>query len=171
MRRFLEEDLASQGIDTKTSLKIEFENKVYLRAKTLPRQFYAKAAELKEKYLSQNLASLLIEHKTWITVWVEESKKREETANNDWYQVQELSISELEVEESGTKQIDQEEESETVVEYLDNQTPSDQEKLAIKKMTKKYRGVDYEVEVSQADSSSITQVNKQKLKKYRGRYY
>lgn len=71
MSYLLEEDLTSQGIDTKTTLQIKFNNRVYVRVKTLPMQFYERARIIKEEYTARNIDSLLIKHKSWIAVWAE----------------------------------------------------------------------------------------------------
>ena len=66
-----EEELNARGLATKNSLKIRFNNKVYVRVKTLPRQFYGQGLKLQEEYAAQNRDSLLIEHKNWIAIWRE----------------------------------------------------------------------------------------------------
>ena len=71
MSYLLEEELTSQGIATKTTGKIRFNNKVSVRVKTLPRQFDRQGQKLKEKFREQNRDSLPIKHKTQITIWLE----------------------------------------------------------------------------------------------------
>lgn len=82
MSYWLEEELTLQGVDTKTTFKIRFNNKIYVRVKTLPRQFYEQGQKLKEEYAAQNRDSLLIQHKNWIAIWLEELNPLEESEKN-----------------------------------------------------------------------------------------
>ncbi|MGK7949760.1 MAG: hypothetical protein AB4368_13460 [Xenococcaceae cyanobacterium] len=88
MTYLLEEDLTSQGIYTKTSLQIKFDNRVYLRVKTLPKQFYERAEKIKKEYLSNNIDTLLIEHRNWIAIWVEQKSNELDLAEREYlYQI------------------------------------------------------------------------------------
>ena len=161
MSYLLEEELAAQGIFTKTTLKIRLNYKVYVRVKTLPMKFYERAKKLKEEYTAKNLDSLLIEHKNWIAVWIEELNKLDEIENNYFYRVKDLS-STVEDTSSQLKQI-QEKSS------LDRQNSSALQEFASKPLLKKYRGVTYKDNVSD-DSPSLTESEKL-TRKYRGIIY
>lgn len=88
MTYLLEEDLTSQGICTKTSLQIKFDNRIYVRVKTLPKQFYEQAEKIKKEYVSNNIDTLLIEYRNWIAIWVEQKSNELDLAEREYlYQI------------------------------------------------------------------------------------
>ena len=161
MSYLLEEELTAQGVFTKTSLKIRFNYKVYVRVKTLPMKFYERAKKIKEEYTAKNLDSLLIKHKSWIAVWIEELNRLDEIENNYFYRVQDLS-STVEDNSSQLTQI-------RAQSSLEHQSSSVIQKFESKPSLKKYRGVTYEDNVSD-NSPSLTE-SEQLTRKYRGIIY
>ena len=164
MSYLLEEDLTSQGIATKTTLKIRFNDKVYVRVKTLPKKFYEQAKKLKEEYKAQNLDSLLIEHKTWIAVWKEELSQLDEIDYS--YQEEEV-LSSL---ANTTYQL-------TKIQgvcYLDDDESLNLPEFSSQLATRKYRGVVYEdnhLEDNHLKESSAIVPAHPKARKYRGVVY
>lgn len=89
MTYLLEEELTSQGIQTKTTLKIKLNNRVYVRVKTLPKQFYEQAEKIKNEYDSSNINTLFIEHKSWVAIWVEQKRNGLDRTESEYlYKVQ-----------------------------------------------------------------------------------
>lgn len=161
MSYLLEEELALQGVSTKTTLKIRFNNKVYVRVKTLPLKFYERAKKIKEEYSAKNLDTLLIEHKSWIAIWIEQLSRLSELDNNFCYRVQDLSPN---FENSSSPVIDVE-----GVSYDDYQNSFASQELDRKPVTKKYRGVTYEESVS--ENSNLPERSQQSTRRYRGISY
>lgn len=161
MTYLLEEELTSQGIATKTTLKIRFNDKVYVRVKTLPMQFYEQARKLKEDYIAQNRDSLIIEHKTWIAIWVEELTHLEEIDDDYSYTVKDLSSNFTDTNPQLAKIQE--------IRYL-----NDEESLVLPKSSpstsrKKYRGVKYSDEVSNSSPDIVPP--EKSTRKYRGIAY
>ena len=96
-----EESIVPEGSNQNT-LKVKFNNKVYIRVKILPKKFYEQAQKIKEEYTAKQQDSLLIEHKDWIAIWLEELNKLDESENNYFYRVQDSSLT-LEDEKSSPK--------------------------------------------------------------------
>ena len=161
MSYLLEEELTAQGIATKTALKIRLNYKVYVRVKTLPMKFYERAKKIKEEYTAKNLDALLIEHKSWIAVWIEELNKLDEIENNYFYRVQDLSSPRKDVSLQSTKV--------QGVSYLDNQDSFPPQDTKTKQSFKKYRGVTYEDNI--LDSSDSITESRPLTRKYRGITY
>ena len=161
MSYLLEEELALQGVATKTTLKIRFNNKVYVRVTTLPLKFYERAKKIKEEYTAKNLDTLLIEHKSWIAVWIEQLSRLSEIDHNYCYRVQDLSST---FDDSDSPVIDVE--GISYDDYQNSLTSQDREQ---KPLLKKYRGVTYEDTVS--ESSNSPDRSPQSTRRYRGINY
>lgn len=161
MTYLLEEEFTSQGIATKTTLKIRFNNKVYVRVKTLPMQFHGQARKLKEDYIAQNRDSLIIEHKTWIAIWAEELTRLEEIDDDYFYTVKDLSSNFTDT-DSQLAKIQE-------IRYLDDEDSLVLPKSSLKTSGKKYRGVTYNDESSNISSTIVPR--EKSTKQYRGISY
>ena len=164
MSYWLEEELTAQGVATKTTLKIRLNQKIYVRVKTLPMQFYEQGLKLKEEYTAQNRDSLLIEHKTWIAIWLEELNQLEEIENN---------YCELRPEVFSTPEKDNVQLTDLPkISALDNEDPLIIPEFETQTSSQKYRGVAYEDSLEHFSNSSyhLDQL-KQLNKKYRGVTY
>ena len=191
MSYWREEELTAQGVATKTTLKIRFNQKIYVRVKTLPWQFYEQGQKLEAEYAAQNLDSLLIKHKNWIAIWREELNQLEEIEQN---------YGELRLEGSFTSADENfpltDLPQKSALEDEDYLTPSEFEtKVPVKKyrgviarddcahfsksshnldqpqqLNKKYRGVAYKESIPDYRPRKVTQ-SKPIPKKYRGRSY
>lgn len=195
MSYFLEEELTAQGVATKTTLKIRFNQKIYVRVKTLPRQFYEQGLKLKEEYTAQNRDSLLIEHKTWIAIWLEELNQLEEIDHNDCElrpevfstpekdNVQLTDLAPISALDDEDPLITPEFETQTSspkypgvacqdsLEHFSNSSSNSSSHLdQSKHLNKKYRGVAYQETISDQNSPLVTP-SKPMPKKHRGRSY
>ena len=133
MSYLFEEELTLQGIATKTTLKIRFNNKIYVRVKTLPMQFYEQGTKLKEKFKDQNRDSLLIKHKTWITIWIEKLNRLDKVENSYFYREQDLLLT---FENVNCEFIDGKR-----ISHLDNKNTVVPPEVKLKQFYQKYRGV------------------------------
>ena len=168
MSYFLEEELTAQGVATKTTWKIRFKQKIYVRVKTLPRQFYEQGLKLKEEYTAQNRDSLLIEHKTWIAIWLEELNQLEEIDHNDC---------ELRPEVFSTPEKDNVQLTDLApISALDDEDPLITPEFETQTSSPKYPGVDCQDSLehfrnSSSNSSSHLDQSTHLNKKYRGVAY
>ena len=165
MSYLLEEELTSRGVATKTSLKIRFNHKIYVRVKTLPRQFYQQGLKLKEEYTAQSRDSLLIGHKTWISIWLEELNQLEEIENNDCELRPEV-FSPPEEHNFSLTDLPQ-------ISALDDKDPLITHEFETSTSSQKYQGVAYQDSLEQfsnscSHSSSHLDQSKQLNQKYRG---
>ena len=160
MSYFLEEELSAQGVATKTTLKIRFNQKIYLRIKTLPRQFYEQGLKLQKEYTAQNRDSLLIQHKTCISIWLEALNQLEEMENNDCELRSEVFSPSEEHDFSLTNL--------PPIATLDDEDPLITPELETSTSSKKYRGVPDQQIISDHNSFLVTP-SKPMPKKYRGR--
>lgn len=162
MSYLLEEELTSQGIATKTTWKIRFNHKVYVRVKTLPIQFYEQGQKLKEKFREQNRDSLLIKHKTWITIWTEKLNRLDEIENSYFYREQDLLLT---FENVNGELTDGER-----ISPLNNKDTVVRPEVKLKQFDQKYRGVACSYKIPKPNYREIPQA-KNFQRKYRGRSY
>ena len=157
----LEGELTVPESSHKNTLKVKFNNKVYIRVKTLPKKFYEQAQKIQEEYTAKQQDSLLIEHKNWIAVWLEELNELDEIENDYLYRAKD-SCSNVEDEKSPLKNVQG-------ISYLDYKKFFSPQKSAKQPIVKKYRGVTYEDNALNI-SYPIIQAQ-QSSKKYRGVAY
>lgn len=164
MSYLLEEELASQGISTKTTLRIKLDNRIYVRVKTLPMKFYEQAKTIKEEYTARNINSLLIQHKSWIAIWTEEqnqAKKLDKTESKYLYKLQNKY--------SSFEHVDFPLTSKQKKYRLDSENFLTFQEFASKSSGKKDRGVSYEDNF--LEQAHLTSVVQDPYKKYRGVTY
>lgn len=192
MTYLLEEDLTSQGIHTKTSLQIKLNNRVYVRVKTLAKQFYDRAEKIKKEYTLKNIDTLLIEHKNWIAIWVEKRTNKLDPLESEYlYQVENThstyKYAELQLTHKPKKYSFDSEESFKLKEFKPLSSPekyngilykedlfekaySTKESSEVVRSPKMYRGISYEERVSDRQSKKEAISNKF-TRKYRGYTY
>lgn len=157
----LEEESIVSKSSHENTLKVRFNNKIYIRVKTLPKKFYEQAQKLKEEYTAKQQDSLLIEYKDWVAIWLEELNELDKSENNYLYRVQDSSPT-LEDEQSPLKDAQG-------ISYLDYKKFFPPQKSSKQPIVKKYRGVTYEDKALNISYPIIRR--QQSIKKYRGVAY
>ena len=184
--QFTEQELEEQGISVKLALKITFQNQVYKRIRNLPKIYYETALKQCQDYADSNRLSLLVESPIYFSVWVHEPNTTAQASNESHanhtpviehsdgekptpkYQSTASAPRPRNVEilrnDRGVAYID----DDTVVptqSNVDKTTHQTTQSAPPKKVFRKYRGVTYEVEVSNTPQTS------KPPKKYRGQSY
>ena len=184
--QFTEQELEEQGISVKLALKITFQAQVYKRIRNLPKIHYETALKQCQDYADSNRLSLLVESPLYFSVWVHEPDTTAQASNDSHanhtpvieysgdeeptpkYQSTASAPRPRNVEilrnDRGVAYID----DDTVVptqSNVDKTTHQTTQSAPPKKVFRKYRGVTYEVEVS--DTPQISKPPK----KYRGQSY
>lgn len=147
MISFTIEELEALGLEPLKKQQIEYQNKIYKKARLFPKKKIDLVEELCQEYSDKNLQTLTVEHKNLIFIWIEVKETVEASAN-----AVKSSI------------VDSDATSDVRDDLFDAASSTPQ------KIIKSYRGVTYEVEVQNnlaVNSDSTTQ----KLRKYRGKYY
>ena len=76
-------DLDQQNISVKKDSEITFQNKLYKKVKVLSKREEEKTFQIAEEYSSNASEILLVEHKLFFSIWVEQGRDNSpETSNN-----------------------------------------------------------------------------------------
>ncbi|GAA6620343.1 hypothetical protein [Scytonema sp. NUACC26] len=70
------EDLEIQGVSYKGASQIIFKNKILTRFIDLSTQYRQKALKVCQEFLDANLFCLIVENRSYLTVWVEEKEQK-----------------------------------------------------------------------------------------------
>lgn len=190
MQKLLAADLEAQGIDLQTSLEITFQNRVYTRVKTTPKQYRDRPLESCRDYLNEDLDILLIEHPNYLTVWVEKKPTAEVTqpqtsqqsfntqsnrdrsnfstsSNRDW-------LNPTREARNYTKDLARNRHlTKGNPSQPTTSTPPEQQKPRTRKVIRHYRGTSYEVEVPIDPPASLSKSSsgEKVIRHYRGTTY
>ena len=76
-------DLDQQSISVKKDSEITFQDKLYKKAKVLSKREEEKAFQIAEEYRANDSEILIVEHKLFFSIWVEQTRENPaETSNN-----------------------------------------------------------------------------------------
>ena len=77
MQTFTAKQLEGRGVNIKSSLTIQLNEKKYKKTKIILRKYREEIAKFCDRYESENLDVLLVEHKSYFAIWVEQQTKNE----------------------------------------------------------------------------------------------